>query len=70
MQVNMSIVGQPNVTITCFNEEVETLNIESDLAKMGENDNKNKKRSSAHFDKAKKRLFADGAEGVKLFPVE
>ncbi len=70
MKVTMSLVNQPLVTITCYNDEAEEFDIEKRFAKIDDNLARYKRVKSAHLEEAKQRLFHQGAEGAKLFPVE
>ena len=74
MQMNMSIIGQPNVTISMFLSLQEEWKIYSSWLANNTQANpgdempaKLKRRNAFHALKA--RLYAEGAEGTALYPL-
>lgn len=63
MQIQMGIVGQPNVTVTAFMTQEEQLVEETKVAKG----KKERPMDRVAFDEARTRFASDGAEGVRYF---
>lgn len=66
MQVNMSLVNDPLITITMFNDAEDEAAISKNVAGK-----KNAKSiaKKLHFKRAKNRLENQGAYGARVFPV-
>lgn len=73
-QVNMSMVGMTNVTVTMFNDEQDDAAVynrwlDNNANALPGDAMPAKSARSAHFHVARKRLAAQGAAQAKVFPV-